>query len=142
MNIDRREVYRDLLQRKIAELASYQLKTISEMTISNERFTEIIDQTSVEADRSFELRIRDRERRLIAKIKEALERIDEGTYGICDECSEEIPEKRLIARPMTTLCITCKTAQEKNDKLLGKWDRQAMEYAYPGSVSSQQYDYY
>jgi DnaK suppressor protein len=63
------------------------------------------------------LRIRDRERRLINKIKEALERIENGTFGICEMCEEDISEARLKARPVTTLCIDCKIEQEKNEKL-------------------------
>jgi DnaK suppressor protein len=63
------------------------------------------------------LRIRDRERRLINKIKEALERIDNGTFGICEMCEEDISEARLKARPVTTLCIDCKIEQEKKEKL-------------------------
>jgi DnaK suppressor protein len=62
------------------------------------------------------LRIRDRERKLIFKIQEALTRIDEGTFGICEECGEEIGIERLKARPVTTLCIECKSSQEVEEK--------------------------
>ena len=65
------------------------------------------------------LRIRDREAKLIKKIKSALERIDNGTFGICDSCGEEISVKRLKARPVTTQCIDCKTKQEAQEKALG-----------------------
>jgi DnaK suppressor protein len=65
------------------------------------------------------LRIRDRERKLISKIKEALERIEDGTYGYCEACGEPIGEKRLRARPVTTLCIDCKARQEKQEKVRG-----------------------
>ncbi|HEU0265770.1 MAG TPA: RNA polymerase-binding protein DksA, partial [Geobacterales bacterium] len=74
------------------------------------------DRASQESDRTFELRIRDRERRLLAKIREALERIDDGTFGICEECGEEISEPRLRARPVTTLCIDCKMEEERQEK--------------------------
>jgi DnaK suppressor protein len=66
-----------------------------------------------------EFRIRDRERRLIVKIREALERIEKGTYGICGECGEKIPAQRLMARPVTTICIDCKTLQEEDERRLG-----------------------
>jgi DnaK suppressor protein len=65
------------------------------------------------------LRIRDRERKLIGKIKEALERIEQGTYGICEDCGEEISTERLKARPVTTLCIDCKKTQETEEKVKG-----------------------
>ena len=62
------------------------------------------------------LRIRDRERKLISKIDKALDRIEDGTFGICEECGEEITEGRLKARPVTTFCIGCKEEQEKLEK--------------------------
>ncbi|RLB13465.1 MAG: RNA polymerase-binding protein DksA, partial [Deltaproteobacteria bacterium] len=64
-------------------------------------------------------RISDRGRKLLVKIKEALERLDNGTFGICEACGEEISEKRLKARPVTTLCIECKKKQETEEKLRG-----------------------
>ena len=91
-------------------------KTISDMTVSNENYPDPTDRAAAESDRSFELRIRDRERKLLNKIKEAIERIEDGSYGICDECAEEISVKRLEARPVTTLCIACKTKEENHEK--------------------------
>jgi DnaK suppressor protein len=70
----------------------------------------------MESNRNSVLRIRDRERKLIFKIQEALTRIDEGTFGICEECNEEIGIERLKARPVTTLCIECKSSQEVEEK--------------------------
>jgi DnaK suppressor protein len=69
--------------------------------------------------KKFHLRIRDRERKLISKIKEALDRLDQGTFGICEECGEDISEERLKARPVTTLCINCKKRQENEERLKG-----------------------
>jgi DnaK suppressor protein len=66
------------------------------------------------------LRLRDRDRKLIRKIEEALERIEDGTFGICEECGEEIGIPRLKARPVTTLCIKCKSKQEEEEALLGQ----------------------
>lgn len=74
------------------------------------------DLATSESDQSFSIRLRERERKLLAKIEEALERIKEGTYGICDSCGEEIKEQRLRARPVTTLCIHCKTEQEEMER--------------------------
>ena len=67
----------------------------------------------METDRNFTLRIRDRERKLISKIREAMDRIEDGTYGYCEICGGEIGEKRLKARPVTTMCIACKSSQEE-----------------------------
>jgi len=91
-------------------------KTIHEMTDSADNYPDPTDRASAESDRSFELRIRDRERKLLVKIREAIERIDEGTYGICDECGDDISVKRLEARPVTTHCIECKTNQENHER--------------------------
>lgn len=76
-------------------------------------FPDPTDRATLESDRNFLLRIKDRERKLIQKVKEALERIDDGTFGICESCGKPISEKRLMARPVTTLCIECKTEGEK-----------------------------
>lgn len=79
--------------------------------------SEIGDIASQEIDRSFLLRLRDRERKLLKKIEKALEKIENGTYGICESCGVEIPIERLEARPVTDLCIECKTEQEEAEKL-------------------------
>ena len=75
------------------------------------------DQASAEIDRNFMLRLKGRERKLLKKIDQALEKIEGGTYGICEACGEEINIKRLKARPVTTMCIECKTEQEEEEKL-------------------------
>lgn len=92
-------------------------KTVTEMTDEKTNFPDPTDRASLESDRNFELRIRDRERKLIMKIREALERIDAGEFGICESCGEEISAARLKARPVTTLCIDCKTEQERQEKI-------------------------
>jgi DnaK suppressor protein len=89
------------------------------MTAHDDNLPDPTDRAALESDRNFMLRIRDRERKLIVKIKEAIERIDSGTYGICEMCGEEISEARLKARPVTTLCIECKRKQETEEKLRG-----------------------
>ena len=83
-------------------------------------FPELGDQASAEIDRNFTLRLRDRERKLLKKIEEAIEQIDTGTYGICEICGQDISLKRLEARPVTTMCIDCKTEQEEEEKLREK----------------------
>ncbi|HPQ40477.1 MAG TPA: RNA polymerase-binding protein DksA [bacterium] len=74
------------------------------------------DLANNETDQNFMLRIRDRERKLIQKIDACLQKIKDGTYGLCEECGEEINWKRLDARPVAGLCITCKTEQEKHER--------------------------
>ena len=80
-------------------------------------FSDLGDQATAEIDRNFMLRIKGRERKLIKKIEEAIERIDEGTFGICEKCGEDIDIRRIEARPVTTMCIECKTLQEEEEKL-------------------------
>ena len=120
MKPEKLEYFRDLLTRRIEDLLSEAGKTVSEMTNGKENFPDVTDRATLESERNFELRIRDRERKLIVKMQEAIKRIDEGTFGICDVCGGSISEKRLMARPVTTLCINCKTKQEKIEKLQGE----------------------
>lgn len=77
-----------------------------------------IDHASFEYNQSLTLRLRDREQYLLNKIIKALKMIDEGTYGICESCGDYIDVKRLMARPVATLCIKCKEEQEKREKIL------------------------
>jgi len=79
-------------------------------------FPDPTDQASMETDRNFDLRIKDRERKLIKKIDQAIERIKEDEFGECDSCGGNISIKRLQARPVTTQCIECKTAQEQEER--------------------------
>lgn len=117
---DKLESFRTLLNQKINELLVDAGKTVADMTDSKENYPDPTDRASLESDRNFELRMRDRERKLIAKMQEAIKRIDDGEFGICEVCGGPISEKRLLARPVTTLCIECKTRQEKLEKLKGE----------------------
>ncbi|HSM90338.1 MAG TPA: RNA polymerase-binding protein DksA, partial [Desulfobacterales bacterium] len=102
------DFFKKYLENRLQELLSQADDTVSGMTSANENFPDPTDRASLEADRNFLLRIRDRESKLIKKIKQALDRIENGTYGICESCGEEISVKRLKARPVTTQCIECK----------------------------------
>ena len=82
-----------------------------------ESFPDLSDQATAEVDQNFELRLKERDQKLLKKIDEALDRIATKMYGICERCGEEIPFKRLKARPVTTLCIECKTLQEQEEKI-------------------------
>lgn len=83
-------------------------------------FPDLGDQASAEVDRNFMLRLREREQRLLKKIEAAIEKIETGTFGICEICGQGIEIKRLEARPVTTMCIICKTEQEEEEKLKEK----------------------
>lgn len=109
--------FRELLNRQLKELLQEAGKTVSEMNEENVNFADPTDRASLESERNFELRIRDRERKLISKIRQALERIDDGTYGHCESCDVQIGPERLRARPVTTLCIECKTEQERLERI-------------------------
>lgn len=113
------QYFKELLAKRLQELLSHADDTVSGMAVQKENFPDPTDRASLEADRNFMLRIRDRENKLIKKIKKALERIDNGTFGICEKCGEDISIKRLKARPVTTQCIECKTKEEAAEKALG-----------------------
>jgi len=113
------EYFKKLLNDRITELLGQADATVINMTDAGDNFPDPADRASLESDRSFTLRIRDRERKLINKIREALQRIEDGTFGICENCGEEIELKRMEARPVTTLCIKCKTKQELSEKSRG-----------------------
>ncbi|UCG05482.1 MAG: RNA polymerase-binding protein DksA [Desulfobacterales bacterium] len=114
-----KEYFKKLLTNWLEELLSQADDTVSGMTTAHENFPDPTDRAALEADRNFMLRIRDRESKLIKKIKQALERIENDTYGICETCGEEITVKRLKARPVTSQCIECKSKEEALEKALG-----------------------
>lgn len=116
MNAEQLAYFKQKLEQMSQELLSEANRTITEMTDSSSNYPDPTDRATAESDRNFELRIRDRERKLLAKIKDALERIENDDYGICEECGDDIAIARLEARPVTTLCIACKTKQEDFEK--------------------------
>lgn len=109
------EFFRKLLRQRRQELLAEAEKALGAMD-ARENFPDPTDRAAVESDRNFYLRIRDRERKLLAKIDEALRRLEEGEYGTCEACGEPIGLERLKARPVTTLCIECKSAQEGEER--------------------------
>jgi DnaK suppressor protein len=116
MEAEKLEYFRNVLSDEMKTLLSEADKTVTEMTSDSSNFPDPTDRATQESDRNFELRIRDRERKLINKIKDALDRIDKGEFGICEECGEEISEARLKVRPVTTLCINCKMEEEEKER--------------------------
>ncbi len=119
MEPEKLEQFRKLLLEKRERLIKEALKTVGDLVDNPTKLPDPTDQAAFESDRGFELRIRDRERKLIKKIDRALKRIEEGSYGICEACGEDIDEKRLLARPEASLCIHCKRKQEQMEKLRG-----------------------
>ncbi len=113
------EFFKEQLNNLLEELLSQADETVSGMTSPKENFPDPTDRASLEADRNFMLRIRDRESKLILKVKKALARLETGTFGICEGCGEDISFDRLKARPVTTQCIDCKTKEETLEKALG-----------------------
>ncbi len=113
------EEFKAILTKRFRDLLVEAEKTVSGMTGEKVNFPDPTDRALLESDRNFLLRIRDRERKLLIKIRDALQRIEDGTFGICEICGEEISEKRLKARPVTTLCIECKEEQEAREKEQG-----------------------
>ncbi|MDY6850462.1 MAG: RNA polymerase-binding protein DksA [Thermodesulfobacteriota bacterium] len=120
MNEKQLNHFKKLLNSRLDELLGQADATVNNMTGSKENFPDPADRASMEAERNFTLRIRDRERKLIGKINEALARVEDGTFGLCESCGEPIGIKRLEARPVTTRCIDCKTKQEAGEKARGE----------------------
>lgn len=111
--------FKELLTERLNDLLSHADNTVTGMTVPKENFADPTDRASHEANRNFELRIRDREHKLIKKVKKAIQRIEDGVFGICETCGEDISIPRLKARPVTTQCIECKTREEVLEKALG-----------------------
>lgn len=109
--------YRSLLEGRLAMLIDASTETVESMTGERPpQHADPTDRASMETDRSFILRLRDRDRKLISKIEDALRRIEEGSFGTCSECGDGISEARLKARPVTTLCIECKEEAELRER--------------------------
>jgi len=111
-----KEYFRKWLTQRLDESLGKAQDTLVDISDLRDKLPDEMDQASLSSDMGFTLRIRDREAKLIRKIIDALERLEDGTFGICEECGEEIPVKRLMARPVTTLCIECKKEQEAEER--------------------------
>lgn len=114
------EFYRKLLQAQMEDLDKEAENAVVGMTEVDGSLADPTDRAALESDRNFLLRIREREGRLISKIQEAILRIDQGSFGICESCGEDISEERLAARPVATLCVDCKKQEESKQKARGK----------------------
>ena len=116
MDAIKRELYKAKLNEHLTVLLGTLGKARTEYSEAAETAPDLTDQASLDWERNFDMKLRDRERRMLTKIREALLRIEDGTYGICESCDEEISEKRLLARPVSTLCVECKSEAEQREK--------------------------
>lgn len=114
------EQFRKLLEEQLQELKNKLGEAVNELSEEPEVMPDLSDRATAETDLHFDLRVKDRAQKLIDKINEALQRIDQGTFGICERCGEPIERERLKARPIATLCIDCKTEQERDEKSRGE----------------------
>jgi DnaK suppressor protein len=113
------EYFKELLTKSLEELLEHAKDTVSDITAPKENLPDTTDRASFESDRDVMLLIRDREGKLIKKIKMALDRIEDNTFGVCEKCGEDISVARLKARPVATQCIDCKTKEEAADRVRG-----------------------
>ena len=113
------DYFHGILTQGLNDLLKKGDETVSLLVETSSDASDMIDQAALEADRSLRLRMRDRDHKLILKIKQSLTRIEEGTFGICDMCGEQISIKRLKARPVATYCIGCKSKMEAMEKAVG-----------------------
>ena len=111
------DVFRTILTQQREELMGKATHMVADLIQSNDKLTEPLDQATFESSRSTALRIRNRESQLIREIVEALDRIEDAAFGICEDCDEEISIARLRARPVTSHCVRCKTRIEDSEKL-------------------------
>ena len=120
MNTEQVEHFRELLNSWKAELMAKVDETVHHMQDEAANFPDPNDRATQESDFTMELRTRDRERKLIKKIEESINRLDNDEYGYCESCGIEIGVRRLEARPTATECIDCKTLNEIKEKQYGK----------------------
>jgi DnaK suppressor protein len=108
--------YRSMLHHRIEEMLKANGKPLFPSEDINGLLPDVFDLASIETERLHEYALKDRERRSIVELIDAIKRIDEGSYGICEECGKAISEKRLQAAPAATLCIECKAESEKRER--------------------------
>jgi DnaK suppressor protein len=122
LRVNKKDVkrFKDLLVKERENLIRNANKTLTEeASLDVNELPDEIDQASAEYSQSFIFRLRDREKYYLSKIDKALKKIDDGEFGVCEACGDEISNKRLEARPVTTLCIRCKEEQEMEERSYG-----------------------
>jgi len=116
---EKKRYFKSLLKQQLAELSANERTRLDNLTEFEDKSVDLVDQASVDSDLDARLRFKERDSRLIAKIKDALERLEEGTFGICEDCGKPIAEERLRVRPVASFCIECKRKQEAQERLRG-----------------------
>ncbi|MDR4308697.1 RNA polymerase-binding protein DksA [Chelatococcus sambhunathii] len=117
MNERQRRYFRDKLLNWRDEILRESRETLEHLQDENQNHPDLVDRASSETDRAIELRARDRQRKLISKIDAALARIDDGSYGYCEETGEPISLRRLDARPIATLSIEAQERHERRERV-------------------------
>ena len=120
---------RNFLVQKMEDLRTSASDTIIKLKINDDKFADPLDQATVEASKDVELNCRDKEWLLILDIKETIMRIDSGLFGICDHCGRPISQKRLMAAPMSKLCVVCQ------EEIESRHNKQKHRRQYVGRVS-------
>ena len=110
------EYFKNKLEEMQRQIYDESGETVEQMKKRNKEFPDPGDRAHLESESITTLRIRDRERKLLKKIQEALQRLEDGEYNVCEECEELIRKERLDARPVTTLCFNCKEKEEQMEK--------------------------
>jgi DnaK suppressor protein len=129
MNKDKIDYVRNFLVQKMEDLRKSATDTITKLKISEDKFADPFDQAAVEASKDVELNCRDKEWHLILDIKETIMRIDSGLFGICDHCGRPISQKRLMAAPMSKLCVMCQ------EEIEFRHNKQKHRRQYAGRIS-------
>ena len=129
MNKDKMAHIRRLMVRKMEDLQKSADDTILKLKINNDKYADPFDQAAVESGKDVELNCRDKEWHLLLDIKETIMRIDHGLFGICDHCGRPISQKRLMAAPMSKLCVICQ------EEIESRHHRQKHSRQYAGRIS-------
>ena len=119
LNEEQRAYFHSLLNRILDEMLEGGRTTAGKKDVSEGKAPDLIDQASIEIDSALTFRIKERDGKLAEKVRQALNKLQEGTFGICEECARPIPERRLRARPVARLCIKCKEKQENEERMRG-----------------------
>lgn len=113
------QLFKELLENELNRLLSQADDSMLDLLNKDSNAPDLVDRAALESERDYTIRIRDRESRLIKKIRQSIEDIENGTYGICHMCGEDISIRRLQARPVARHCIDCKSRMEKTERAAG-----------------------
>ncbi|MFW2331776.1 MAG: TraR/DksA C4-type zinc finger protein [Nitrospinota bacterium] len=115
---DKEKIKKALLKMRTAIVAEAERASSGEIETLEEERSDIADRSALETDRNFTLRLLDRDRKLMKKIDDSINRLESDDYGLCSGCGENIAVERLLARPVATLCISCKEEEEETEDSL------------------------